>query len=477
MLQIESAESSNIRRTYQFLPAIAGLLVAAIIAISAGIPSAKVLSWISLVRLALQRMFEVSLGCVMTTAILCTIVGRKVRLETDSILIRTSLAALWLPALALFFRQDSILTLATIAIFAVMATRSLFLLPRDDIAASEESNSDLQLFRFERSLRPQISVLASLFVQIGILALATGYFLEAWLLSALAFAIWTWCFAAYGDPILPRSTAHRWFQSQKLAATALAVLLTVVGLMPYLQKHQGWAGPHGKYPWHASSGSRTGGSLHANTEDLPPMGTNEGNTGIVLWPEKEIVTKLIAPPPMHESLSFDNFNKASPLIVPFNGVYWFYRAPDLRPPKTSRQAHASPDAVEIHSSDRRPLLIEAYDHLGTLIDLDCCSKIQIAIRNSDRYPETVSLELTLVNTSLPQRPSESLGSMMVRSTRPWKIYEQPKPITETLNFLVPRRRSLHRFDELKIVFRLDRARADAGARIAIDHFVLVPRGL
>jgi hypothetical protein len=67
--------------------------------------------------------------------------------------------------------------------------------------------------------------------------------------------------------------------------------------------------------------------------------------------------------------------------------------------------------------------------------------------------------------------------MMVRSTRPWKISEQPKPVTETLNFLVPARRSLRRFDEMKIVFRLDRARADAGARIAIDHFVLVPRGL
>jgi hypothetical protein len=133
--------------------------------------------------------------------------------------------------------------------------------------------------------------------------------------------------------------------------------------------------------------------------------------------------------------------------------------------------------VEIRSTDRRPLSIEAYDHLGTLIDLDCCSKIQISIRNTDRYPETVSLELTLINTSLPHKPSQLLGSMMVRSTRPWKIFESPKPVTETLNFLVPARRSLQRFDELKIVFRLDRARADAAARIAIDHFVLVPRGL
>jgi hypothetical protein len=30
---------------------------------------------------------------------------------------------------------------------------------------------------------------------------------------------------------------------------------------------------------------------------------------------------------------------------------------------------------------------------------------------------------------------------------------------------------------MKIVFRLDAFRADDGAKIAIDHFVLIPRGL
>jgi len=478
MFQGQPADNPSIWRGYKYLPVIAGLLMAATIAVSTGIPGTKLVSWISLFHIALQRIFEVSLACVLTTAILCAIVSRKVRLHTESVLVQTSLAALWLPALALFFQQDSVLTLGTVAIFAVMATRSIFLLRDDaDQLPLEESQPGLRLFSFRRSLRPQISVLASLCVQAGVLAYATEYRIEAWLLSALAFAIWTWSFAAYDDRSLRTSIARPWLQSRELAATALAVLLTVVGLMPYLQTRHGWGSSPGKYPWHGSSGNRTTGSMRTKAENQPSMGTNEGNTGIVLWPEKEIVTKLVAPPPMHESLSLENFSKANPLIVPFNGVYWFYRAPDLRPPKTSRQAHASPDAVEIRSSDRRPLSIEAYDHLGTLIDLDCCSKIQIAIRNSDRYPETVSLELTVVNTSLRQRPSQSLGSMMVRSTRPWKIFEQPKPVTETLNFLVPARRSLRRFDEMKIVFRLDRARADVGARIAIDHFVLVPRGL
>jgi hypothetical protein len=67
--------------------------------------------------------------------------------------------------------------------------------------------------------------------------------------------------------------------------------------------------------------------------------------------------------------------------------------------------------------------------------------------------------------------------MLVKSTRPWRIYEHPQPVNETLTFPISTRASLRHFDELKIVFRLDRARADAAARIAIDHFVLIPRGM
>jgi hypothetical protein len=128
------------------------------------------------------------------------------------------------------------------------------------------------------------------------------------------------------------------------------------------------------------------------------------------------------------------------------------------------------------STDRRPLSMEAHQNLGTLIDLDCCSTIQVAIRNADRYPETISLELVLTNTSLPGKPSQSLGSIMVKSTRPWQLYGDRPPVAETLIFKVPANSAIRRFDDVTIVFRLDTARAELGAKIAIERFVLVPRG-
>jgi hypothetical protein len=57
------------------------------------------------------------------------------------------------------------------------------------------------------------------------------------------------------------------------------------------------------------------------------------------------------------------------------------------------------------------------------------------------------------------------------------MYEKQSPVAEILNFPMPTVHSLRRFDEVAIVFRLNGFRAEDGAKIAIDRFVLVPRGL
>jgi hypothetical protein len=259
----------------------------------------------------------------------------------------------------------------------------------------------------------------------------------------------------------------------------LAVIFTVAALIPYLHGASGFGlGSSHKY---AARVLPADSAPHPHpvpqTLDDDSNDASEGNTGIVLWPDKPTHTKLIAPSPIDLTSQASFGRSTNPLVIPFDGVYWFFKSPDVRPPKTSRQAHASPDTVEIRSTDRRPLSIEAHDYLGSLINLDCCSRIQVAIRNADRYPETVSLELILVDTSQSHHASESLGEVMVKSTRPWRIYEHPIPVDEILNFSVPARSRLRHFDQISIVFRLDRARADAAARIAIDHLVLIPRGL
>jgi cyanate lyase len=66
---------------------------------------------------------------------------------------------------------------------------------------------------------------------------------------------------------------------------------------------------------------------------------------------------------------------------------------------------------------------------------------------------------------------------VVKSKPTWKLYEKESPTRETVNFAIPANPTIRRFDEVKIVYRVDAFRADDGAKIAIDRFVLVPQGL
>jgi hypothetical protein len=268
--------------------------------------------------------------------------------------------------------------------------------------------------------------------------------------------------------------------SRTLLIVSIAFIFTAAGLIPYLRLTYGIRGlgiPNfARYA--PSQGDRAGEEGRRKTLQGSIAPPAEGDPGVVLLPVKQTHTKLIAPAPIVANALLKGQRSTKPLEIPFEGVYWFFRAPDDHPPRTSLQAHGSPEMLDIRSTDRRPLSMEAREDLGSTINLDCCSRIQVAIRNADRYPETVSLELVLINSTAPGKPSQSLGRTMVASTRPWNLYDkQASPANETLTFVLPAKSSLRRFDEVRIVFRMNAARADTGPRIAIDRLVLIPRGL
>jgi hypothetical protein len=306
--------------------------------------------------------------------------------------------------------------------------------------------------------------------------LAGSSFIAA-VLAGVSSALWGWFFTAEKAP-----SDEDIRSILRVAMTvALAIVVTAASLIPYL-KHDPGSGGLGFF-----FASKIGQRLSPRKQqeqtgreknfEGPMSDFDDAYSGIVLWPKKQKLTPLVAPAPLLGNYQLGISRSANPLVVPFNGVYWFFKAPDVRPPRGSHEAHGNPELLTTRSTDRRPLSMEAHQNLGTLIDLNCCSRIQVAIRNTDRYPETVSLELILTDTSLPKRLSQSLGTIMVKSTRPWKLYGDRPPVSETLTFEVPVRSVINRFDEVTVVFRLDPARADFGAKIGIERFLLVPRGL
>jgi hypothetical protein len=463
------------------LPFVAGLMVAAIVALFAFRPPAShYLSWPQLFGMAVEHVLTVSLVCAIGVSIFSTRPLRADKVRFADQIRRGSTVAVWLAPLALFIHQNSVWTVLVAAVFSVVVASSL---GTDEATLEGGGDSLLTSLRVDGlPLSPrfglQVSVFAALAAQVGIIAAMGDHALSGALLVGAAFASWGRSLGrAASHPKPPTSARAR--NGSPLLTLFIATALMIAGLMPYLRythRSGGQLAHRGLFPHRPSEDHSSQSNTHRLREEPAGRPGSPGEYGIVLWPEKQNYTKLVAPAPIVTN-ALSQRGISNPLTIPFDGVYWFFKSPDLQPPHGSRQAHASPDKVEIRSTDHRPLSIEAHDHLANLIDLDCCSRIQVAIRNADQHPETVSLELVLVNTALQSQPQLSLGQKTVSSTPRLNLYNNRVPVDETLSFAIPARKSLHSFDEVKIVFRLDQARADAGARIAIDHFVLVPRGL
>jgi len=473
--------ASTPRPLPRWLPQAAGLLAAAFVAFWVSRwPLFRTLSLGELIGFAVQDVLEVLLASAATVWILCAIQPPSLGLPIRRLVLQTSLDALWLAPFALFIRENSPWAAVIAAVFVASVVKSFRLLPDAGPIGIEESSArtdpkKFSLLESSPAFRRQAAGFgAALCAQTGALAAFGGYPIAAVLLVATGSAVWTW--SATKDAS-PRNRSPR-----ALLIASLALILTAGALIPYLRHSFGTGGfgiPFVTHAAYAPSKADPRGQIDSPGATRRSSGTpSEGDPGIILWPDKLTRTKLVAPAPVLADSLLTSHHFAQPLVIPFDGVYWFFRWPEVHPPRSSREAHGSPELLDIRSTDRRPLFMEAYDNVGSMIALDCCGKIQVAIRNADHYPETVSLELVLINTRLPGTPSQSLGRSMVESTRPWRLYRaRSEPVNETLNFAIPAKSSLHRFDEVRMIFRIDAARADVGPKIAIDHLVLVPRGL
>lgn len=454
--------------------AIAALFAAAVAAwFVSSPPVTRSLSIVSLVVSSAQQAVIVLLVSGATAWLLSRKHSRAVRRRA----LITSLSSLWLVPLVLLIREHSAWALLPTTIFVASATYSLCLLsPRQ--RENPSSNQPFGLLASSNwSWRQPAAIGAALAAQVGTLLSLGGYIVSGALLVAASIVVWASSYARAAPPI--DASWHSDHRTTLIVATA--ILCTFAALLPYLRVSFALGGGFGLSS--RDSSRRRVPLRRVRQEGTEPpsgdsaAGPSDGHSGIILWAPEQTRTMLVAPPPITATNRFSTARGTDPLVIPFDGVYWFFKSPDSHPPRTSQQAHGTPEQFDIRSTDWRPLLMEAHENLGTLIDLDCCSRIEIAIHNRDRYPETVSLELVLIDSTLPEKPSQSLGRALVRSTRPWRIYDKPSPAHETLDFAIPTRHTLRRFDEVMIRFCLDHARSDSGAKIAIDRFVLIPRGL
>jgi hypothetical protein len=198
----------------------------------------------------------------------------------------------------------------------------------------------------------------------------------------------------------------------------------------------------------------------------------DGYESIVLWPEppkKEIIAPVqLTPEPNDPHLT-------KPLVIRFNGAYWYFQPPSDKPGPHAHITHGSPLAVDIHSTTYIPLTMEAHQSLARPLRLGCCGAIEVEIENRDNRPGPLALALLLTDTASAGKPSLYLGQQPILSSDPSRFVVKSAPVHETLRFAIPAHSSLKKFDELTLVVMSDPLRLDMGARIAIAQFELQPR--
>jgi hypothetical protein len=402
--------------------------------------------------------------------------------------LRTSRAAIWFAPSIILFSALSPAAIAAAAVLIVSATRLLYhewrrshptprppALPPGPFALAQAPDPN-----FWREVAP--SVTASLSLQTAITALM----LHVPLLAGVAFAMFLSLGTAFAmtrrpphqrpPESLPRSLVG------VLLTLVLAIGLTVGGMLPGMMHGDGSGFGFGNgsgngaataAPPPAPKPEGGGTNDRPDFSKFPDAGAAEGGfPGVILWPEIKPYATLIAP--MTQRADGLGTVEVRPMIIPFSGEYWMFRWPFAKPPRTSYFQRGSPANLSFKTTDHRSLQMEARHQLDQSIALDCCSRIQLAIRNADRFPNTIAIELVLIDNERSGPPMVSLGRELVSSV-PDLRHDPVAPVAETLSFTVPGSAPIAAFNEFKIVFQRDRRRADQSAKVSVERFILMPR--
>ena len=294
-------------------------------------------------------------------------------------------------------------------------------------------------------------------MQTGLLSLLTGHHWSATALISAGLIM----FLVRHPLVQGMAKSRRRFSRVSLLQTAAVFFLISTALTPYLQKAYGL--------------SSLASLLAVRTPIVRPapksaMGSHY--SGVILTlPLKP--HPRIQPPTVSDETNFSSV-LAKPVIIPFDGVYWYFKQPDTRPAADARIQQGDPLQANVRSTDFRALAMEAHQTLLDPISGDCCRALRIDLLNGDNRPGTIRIEILLRDTSGKPGSSLLLGSIAIPSSQLQHIALDRPPVHESLRFQMPAKAHGRRFDEITVIIKPSSDRALAGSKIAIQNFVLVP---
>ncbi|HTV81923.1 MAG TPA: hypothetical protein VME18_04685 [Acidobacteriaceae bacterium] len=378
----------------------------------------------------------------------------------DRFAIDSAACWVWVPAAFLLGTNDSLLTPLVAGLGAAMlGLRLRAAIP--DAATPETGAAEL----FERALRKPRREWHGLFtvlcVLLSVLALDRRLLLASALSLAVAGFAFAWKYKAPLADFSDLSQGNRQAVAKLLRITGPAVLVTLAVLV------FGFSG----------IGYRLVGVVNSSVRaasELQPMQVRSETSGnssyhsIILWPPEQ--KKRLIPPLTERNLLLTP-RATHPLIIDFDGPYWYFQAPSRNPGLHAHQEIGTPVDYRIKASGG-PLTMEARQKLGGEVRLADCSEISMTIANRNNRPGVISLALLLADSAAPGKRALYLGQQPVVSSEPGNFAVKASPVTETLRYAVPQRARLGRFNQIIVMFLREKGQSDSAPEIAIRQFAL-----
>ncbi|MHB1938306.1 MAG: hypothetical protein ACYCOR_17230 [Acidobacteriaceae bacterium] len=377
--------------------------------------------------------------------------------------------------LVLLLREDSPWAVVVVVVDIAVVTNTLrtWKFPAEEANAS--SYQDAPEYKFLRipdspplirRLFPALG--AAICAQTGVMALLTNHLLTSVVLFGIGSSLLSGQFFTPSIQYPAKRVAKFASPSQPWLVFLLAIMFTSISLIPYLSNRLFAMRMHayldGQFLLRAIAPLEHRAQVETPTKSY---------SGVILWPLPKKHKQIVPPSPANNSLTPGVHSMI--LKIPFDGVYWYFKSPDKRPKPDAHVEHGNPMKVNIHSTDWRPIVMEARQNLGVFVDTSCCSQIRVAIQNADNRPGRIALGVILSNTTLPGKPGVFLGRVPVASSHAVQFTVNRPPVSEVLDFRVPANATIRQFNEITVVFLPARERALGGARVSIQQFVLIPR--
>lgn len=421
------------------------------------------LSWIAVVLFAVGLLLVATLTSGMVARLVCGMMRGSLPGSVEPIVQATALGALWVPAWVICLRYPDALMVAAACFCLWSLNRSIKRYEAGGSGPTNVAKDNSGLLRLPvddskmlvRVLLPALGV--AVLAQSAVTAMVLDKYVIGSLVAGGCVAGLVWM--SSGRVLRARVMGES--RGRVVGMRVVAFVFTIIVLLPYMRR------PATMMGLPLLPGVAAAPRVVAKTP-----GINSGFTGIILLPLMKPEKRIVAPASKGPAVMGHKI--AEPMVIPFDGVYWYFKAPDMRPEPSAHLVKGNSMKAKIRSTDAYPLLMDAHQELGVPIDLSCCSRVEVAVQNADRRPGAIYLELWLRDRSLPGMMGKYVGTMVIPSTLATDVAGRGAATDELLEFSLPADLRRGKFDEITVGVRSDPVRAREGAQIGIRQFVLYP---